>query len=411
MSARRLVLLRQIAVTANLVVASCSAPPNRSDAGVEGASCSTDKDCQSGHCNVTTCQPALFGAPSVYPVTNVSQVLIADFNRDGEPDIAVVGSSGVSMLTNQGGGKFSPEQLVAVPTPPLIYPSHAGGVGDFNGDGWPDLAMSYYFQNDRGVGVGILYNDKKGAWVPGRIQETAPNTSDLLIVMSTGDFNADGWVDFAFGCPRGVTAYFNQGNDTFQRWDVTNGPATHSLSLADFNQDGIIDVAVGLGGVEVDVMKGSRINNSLVAWGGGNFPCCWQVDGYSTVATDLNGDGKPDLAGAGDHVAVILGNGDFTFGPTSTISLGNAITSMIATDVNGDHARDLVLTVNWENDVAILLNRGDGTFMAPDRYPAGGVFQPISVAAADFNGDGRPDLAVLTDPGNAARAVRVYLHL
>src|SRR5207253_1733034 len=122
------------------------------------------------------------------------------------------------------------------------------------------------------------------------------------------------------------------------------------------------------------------------------------------IAADFDGDGKLDLAiaNSGDNtVTIMLGNGDGTFqaqkdyaaGPTgvkdaSDIALG---------DFNGDGKLDLAVTNPSTDQVSILLGQGDGTFQAPTGYSTGASgSHPIAVSAADFNGDGKLDLAVTT---------------
>jgi hypothetical protein len=114
------------------------------------------------------------------------------------------------------------------------------------------------------------------------------------------------------------------------------------------------------------------------------------------VVADFNGDGKPDLAGiVNGQVEVLLGNGDGTFQPEKTTSI-NAPVSLVAADFNGDGTADLAVVYQYypTGGVSILLSNGDGTFRMgpPVTLPSNAV--PSSAAAGDFNGDGRPDLAV-----------------
>ncbi len=126
----------------------------------------------------------------------------------------------------------------------------------------------------------------------------------------------------------------------------------------------------------------------------------------SMVAFDLNGDGKLDLAAANSDrsVSVLLGNGDGTFQPQNVITLGTGFIgteAIAAGDFNGDGKLDLaVSTVGtsasqpWQ--VLILLGNGDGTFQPPTTLATSGFFI-YSIAVADLNGDGKLDLAVESD--------------
>jgi hypothetical protein len=119
------------------------------------------------------------------------------------------------------------------------------------------------------------------------------------------------------------------------------------------------------------------------------------------AVADLNGDGKPDLAVTNyesDDVGVLIGNGDGTFQPAATYgSGGDGPHSVAVADLNGDSKPDLVVanTLVWQAgvQVGVLLGDGDGTFPTTVTYDSDGL-DPLSVAVADVNGDGAPDVLV-----------------
>jgi hypothetical protein len=133
----------------------------------------------------------------------------------------------------------------------------------------------------------------------------------------------------------------------------------------------------------------------------------------STAVSDLNGDGIPDIVVANDCtnlncanpqglVGVLLGNGDGTFQAVETYQSGGwyAVSVAIA-DVNGDGKPDIVATNscqgtcdnNEEDLVGVLIGKGDGTFLPAQTYSSGGTYA-IGVAVADMNLDGKPDIIV-----------------
>lgn len=156
-------------------------------------------------------------------------------------------------------------------------------------------------------------------------------------------------------------------------------------------------------------------------------PRSYRSDGryaLSIAVADVNGDGKPDLlvadgccsAGIDNGVVgVLLGNGDGTFQTVQTYYSGGYFADSIAVvDVNGDDKPDL-LVANWRTDgynltglVGVLLGNGDGTFQAVQSYNAGGD-QATSIAVADVNGDGKPDLIVTLDDSEFSWRLGVLL--
>jgi hypothetical protein len=139
--------------------------------------------------------------------------------------------------------------------------------------------------------------------------------------------------------------------------------------------------------------------------------------GNTHIAADLNGDGKPDLAGAGANaVSVMLGNGDGTFRPKTDFPIGFQTQAVAAGDFNGDGRMDLVVTLNDPQfSLALLTGTGTGSFNAPTFFPNTSGFDSPAIAATDLNGDGKLDLVVMhniacfTAPCRAARSITVLL--
>src|SRR5919106_3623210 len=139
--------------------------------------------------------------------------------------------------------------------------------------------------------------------------------------------------------------------------------------------------------------------------------------GNTHIAADFNGDGRPDLAGAGANaVSVMLGNGDGTFRPKTDSPIGIQTQAVAAGDFNSDAKVDLMVTLNTPQfSLALLTGTGTGTFNPPTFFPNTSGFDSPAIAATDLNGDGRLDLVVMhsiacfTAPCRAARSITILL--
>jgi hypothetical protein len=139
--------------------------------------------------------------------------------------------------------------------------------------------------------------------------------------------------------------------------------------------------------------------------------------GNTHIAADFNGDGKPDLAGAGGNdVSVMLGNGDGTFRAKTDFPIGMQTQAVAAGDFNSDGRVDLMVTLNTPQlSLALLTGTGTGTFNAPTFFPNTSGFDSPAIAATDLNGDSRLDLVVMhsiacfTAPCRAARSITILL--
>jgi uncharacterized repeat protein (TIGR01451 family) len=350
-----------------------------------------------------------FGSPKSYPVgTNPSAVVVADFNGDGKPDIAVVnsGSNNVSILIGNGDGTFQPAKNFDVGN------SMTGiSAGDFNGDGKLDLAAFQAVGSSSVAGVvAILLGNGDGTF-------QAPVATTLTIAATTlnvADFNGDKKADLVLSNVEPGTGtvtleiFIGKGDGTFQAAKEIPAPSLSgsAFAIADFNKDGKPDLAVSIsGGAQVLLGNG---DGTFQAAGGVTLEPNFNV--ASILTGDINGDGQTDLivnsqttveGSCGTiirfpcqiivaHIEVFFGQGNGQFGSDPVTPTGSAVA---LGDFNGDGKGDLVLT-----GFGVLLGKGDGTFTVV--YP---VASPIGLVgfAADLNGDKQPDLVSLDSPNNA----------
>jgi hypothetical protein len=264
-------------------------------------------------------------------------------------------------------------------------------AGDFNGDGVPDLATA------GGGGVSVLLGDGNGTFQPARNTSTtqAPSGQNAL---AAGDFNQDGKLDLATsangpGGDIGFNVLLGRGDGTF-----VNAPPslvllgwTSSIITGDMNGDGGLDLVVAAD----DPFNGTTYVNVLNGIYDGTFsPTNLYVNGpaesYSLALADFDADNQLDLVLGGNFTTwVILRNGD-----GQPRDLGLVAQSLTVADFNTDGKPDLATTspaseINVQT-VSVLLGNGDGSFETARSFTAAGG----SMAAADVNNDGALDLVL-----------------
>jgi FG-GAP-like repeat len=233
----------------------------------------------------------------------------------------------------------------------------------------------------------------------------------------------------AVTCFSDVAVLPGKGDGTFGPpiYSTTGGNAAVFLAAGDFNGDGKLDLAVS--GVSE---SGYFILWVLLGLGDGTFvlQAQYQEENSLTVpaVADVNGDGKLDLLvpeyiayGGTSYVAVLLGNGDGTFQPGVDYGTATAPSSLWLADVSGDGKLDLAVVTSsgctqqpiaefcgqqpGPGTISVLLGFGDGTFVGPNDYPTDQPGGGNAVASADFNNDGKLDLAT----ANTSNSVSVLL--
>ncbi|QDL11410.1 hypothetical protein DP113_29260 [Brasilonema octagenarum UFV-E1] len=329
-----------------------------------------------------------FSTPTYYGVgSNPFSITTEDFNGDGLPDLAVgnYGSDNVSVLLNNGSGGFGTATNFAVGLRPRSVTT-----GDFNGDGLPDLAVPII--GSGGGTVSVLLNNGSGGF------GTATNYQAGLgpISVTTGDFNSDGLLDLAVAnnSSNDVSVLLNNGSGGFgtaTNFAVTSSP--QSVTTGDFNGDGKLDLAVASysdsNNVSVLLNNGDGGFGTATNYQAGSNP-------YSVTTGDFNGDGKLDLAVvniSSSNVSVLLNNGSGGFGTASNFAVGLTPNTVITGDFNGDGKLDLATANVSSSNVSVLLNNGSGGFGTAMNFRVGPNSGPISVTTADFDSDGKLDLA------------------
>jgi hypothetical protein len=338
-------------------------------------------------------------------------VATGDLNGDGRPDVVVVNSgttaNSISVLLSTGGGAFAPPVNITVGPGPADV-----AIGDVNGDGRPDLVVTN--SNDT---ISVLLNVGGGAFAAPSTLADFPGS--LPEGVAIADVNHDGANDIIVTNSAGssVTLFLGAGFGTFTApikisttapAATTGGGSPSGVAVADYNGDGNLDLATANNDGTATILLGNgngtfqpAVNINLTP---SATSSCGDPD--AILSADLNGDSKPDIAIActtSGSVSVLLGNGDGTFQTpvsysTAAGNAGGGPEAIAAADFDGKTGIDLVIA-DSSNAAVILLNNGNGTFspsgsttVSTACVTAGsGAF---GVAAADFNADGKPDMAV-----------------
>ncbi len=383
-----------------------------------------------------------FSSPTIVPVQAASPdsvlddagtpgaLAVGDVNGDGNLDIV---TNGITILLGDGKGGFPNRKDFLNTAPESVI------LADFDGDGKTDVLIgtgnsavlsgpppfSEYQENSLTVFFGEGTGDLTAAPVgPSPVQTSSsfssPNSADYVTVAS-GDFNQDGLADLAMVSVFQYLSIFVTSASgtlthvsTYDFAAIDKDASPTSVAAADFNGDGIIDLAVSVarrsspGSIEV-----------FTGVGDGTFlpPVASSAPASTTslVVGDFNKDGHPDVAAIdvtgstdGDRIAIFLNQGDGTFAPPQSYPAGTLATSLAIGDFNRDGVADIAIG-NY-NSIQLLLGKGDGTFSQglSISFPDG---VPGRLAAADLNGDGKLDLvagaAILLGHGDGTFASAV----
>ena len=277
-------------------------------------------------------------------------------------------------------------------------------VGDLNHDGKPDLVLTNWYTSLKNLNVGsvsVLLGNGDGTFQAPVSYSTGEFKASSVVI---ADLNGDGKPDLAVTNIGGVSILMGNGDGTFQPAVTYYLAGIDGLwgAIADLNGDGFPDLVVATGceignclegGFSVLLGKGDGTFQPSVGYDSGGYNALWVALG------DLNGDGHPDLVVAnvckdsycatGGEISVRLGVGDGTFqAPVNYSSGGAGAWSVAIADVNGDGKPDLVVGNTGPTSAAVLLGLGDGIFQPAVTY---GSYGCSSLVLADVNGDGKLD--------------------
>jgi hypothetical protein len=365
-----------------------------------------------------------------YTLPGPQAVATTDLNGDGYTDIVVQDAYALSVLLSKGNGSFTVRSYISGFMPGGSLPA----FGDTNGDGSPDVVAGDIAPQESNGGqrdnsLQVLLNNGNGTLESGfSFGVDIGNSFDLrATIIATSDFNADGKPDIAAVLVgNGQVGILLANGDGTYRPPISfpAGPAPSAIAVGDFNKDGYVDLVVTNSNPNYVVSnKISILSGEPGGIFGAPIPITVGNGPSSVVVADFNNDGDLDIAVTNlddNTVTILFGNGDFTFRMANAVSVGLGPLFLIDgtfhhTKGNDRHTKgnDIVTANCGVNDVnqctqgngnlSVLLGNGTGNIQPFRNIDFNG--SPTSLTAGDFNRDGNMDLAVSssgfgpTDPG------------
>jgi RNA polymerase sigma factor (sigma-70 family) len=293
---------------------------------------------------------------------------------------------------------FANQRLIASPFLPALtqrtYPTGASPravvAGDFDNDGDFDMAVA----NSDEHNFSILLNQSDGSFIEGRKYQVATGGPTVL---AAADLDGDKDIDLVAVNydANTIHTFFNYGNGVFRKgrqYDIAFAPS--AIAVADLDGDSLTDLVVA--------NVGSSDFYVFMNQGGGTFAKTMRYSLFeqgvlpminAVVCCDFNGDSKTDIATANfgtNDIAVFINKGDGTFAKEKRFRVSKMPYSLCIGDFNGDGKPDLATANIGINQVSVLFNQGNGDFTDLENYAVGK--QPAFLATSDINGDGKLDL-------------------
>ena len=307
--------------------------------------------------------------------TRLSDILLADLDGDGAPEIVTVNSTVVLLFGNQGDGSFGTPTEIEVDG--LTRSATALDLGN---DGDLDLVTSNVSLDT----LQIIQNQPAGTL---RVASTLSSGGERPTVMTTADFNDDDLVDLAVANvdTESVQIFTQSPSGTLVAASaLAAGRRLSALVTEDFDGDGDPDLAVVRpDGISVWLGESATTFAEPLELAGG---------GFALETLEVDGDGRPDLlVGSFDResVELLLGRGDGNFAPPQRFTTDYV--ALVSAELSGDGRVDVAIANIAPNRVSILRGGATGSLSFDGtEFPVGG--RPHGISIADFNQDGFPDV-------------------
>ena len=322
-----------------------------------------------------------FYARRDYQVAAGAPLQIADANGDGIPDVIADGMGNIQVLLGNGKGTFSS----APNTKTILYSSYGFAAQDLNGDGIADLVLSGGEFNEVTAGIAVCIGKGDGTFSSGTFYQAG--SGNTMRGVTIGDFNDDGIPDVIAVGNGGVWLFTGQGGGVFNPGVLTVSLSGGQILVAsaELNGDSNLDLVVTLQGGGFIVLFGN---------GNGTFqsPLTFTQPGDASglaVGSLTKGGPTGIVLSSETELYLYFGNGSGKFSGPYTADMASLVAGVAIGDVNGDGIPDIVTA-----DVYVLFGEGGGKFTKPYYYPVEGEFVlgADTVALGDLRGDGLTDI-------------------
>lgn len=318
----------------------------------------------------------------------------ADFNGDGKTDVVAISDSQVAYYQGKGDATFQDpvSSILSVGTAEFM------ATADFDGDGDFDIVTEKPGPPDK---ILILVNDGSGTFSQSDSEDVAANGIQVV----TADFNNDGMVDLAVSHEgnANVSIFLGKGDGTLQGENLRDaGSEQFGLAAADLDRDGNMDLAAAAR-TKAIILKGKG-DGTFNTPDTVNFADASSIS-LRITAADVDNDGDVDLIASDRNtskVHALINDGSGTFNELGTTDVGKDAMGVIALDVDGDGMVDVAVANEGDDNIGVLRGKGDGTFSNYAEYilesfiSPPGKGDPRDLTAGDIDNDG--DMDIVTGP-------------
>ena len=345
--------------------------------------------------------------------TSPRSVAIGDLDGDGKSDLAVANAISRTVSIYRNTGKIDTINFATKVDFTTCWSPQSVAIGDIDGDGKPDLVIA-----NAGSDTVSVFRNISSIGTINFATKVDFITGSLPYSVAIGDINGDGKPDLAITNYNSntVSVFRNTGINGLisfaTKIDFATGLNPCSVAIGDIDGDGKPDLAIANNGNTYSVSVLRNIgSNSLVSFAS-KIDFAMSSNSRSIAIGDLDGDGKPDLAIGNNSVSILRNtssSGTVNFATKIDFASGSNPYSLKIGDINGDGKPDLAIINQGNSTLSVMRNTGNsGTVNFATKVDFASGSSPFSIAIGDLDGDGEPDLAIANQYSNSVSILRNY---